>query len=564
MKTFSTNLLLLFFVCCSIPFSILAQSSDNQTSEKKIVITKRSVDAEGSEVIETIIKKGKAAEQFDVDKYVRENTKDDVTVDVRVVQNGTQDQIEVYGLNDNDNEDEQFDMDGDERGFLGVQIDSDEDNNMPGLQVEVIKCSAAAKAGLKTNDVILFLNGKQVNSWSDLTQMIRKAKPGDSLDIRYSRDGKEAFTTATLTTRDAADCNEKAEKKGFLGVQPGSSRSKTDDPGTYVNIVKNSAAEQAGLKNGDRIEKMNDTAINDWEDIQDFMDETQPRDKVTIVYSRNKQRLIADAVIGTQKDWDWDNWNTQNWDWKGLDVEVKDKEACLGVYTEAYAQDNAKGAKIQSFTDESAASEAKMEEGDVITAVNGKTVASHDDLWNAISQYKPGEKVKVEFLRADKNLSIDATLKACKDNSNKIILNETNGKGDNQNRQFFIWNWGTNEQNRIREHHVITIHKGEGDGEKVNATPNNNVATDRALKLDAFKVYPNPTQGQVTVEFKASAVPTIVALFDASGRQLFREELNSFNGDYMQQFDLNEYAKGNILVQVLQGNKVFSEQIIVN
>jgi hypothetical protein len=161
-------------------------------------------------------------------------------------------------------------------------------------------------------------------------------------------------------------------------------------------------------------------------------------------------------------------------------------------------------------------------------------------------------------------MSIDATLKACKDNSNKIILNETNGKGDNQNRQFFIWNWGTNEQNRIREHHVITIHKGEGDGEKVNAAPNNNVATDRALKLDAFKVFPNPTQGQITVEFRAPAVPTIVALFDASGRQLFREELNSFNGDYMQQFDLSEYAKGNILVQVLQGNKVFSDQIIVN
>ena len=34
--------------------------------DKKIVITKRSTDADGSEVTETIVKKGKAAENFDV------------------------------------------------------------------------------------------------------------------------------------------------------------------------------------------------------------------------------------------------------------------------------------------------------------------------------------------------------------------------------------------------------------------------------------------------------------------------------------------------------------------
>jgi hypothetical protein len=90
------------------------------------------------------------------------------------------------------------------------------------------------------------------------------------------------------------------------------------------------------------------------------------------------------------------------------------------------------------------------------------------------------------------------------------------------------------------------------------------VATDRSLSLESFQAYPNPTQGQVTIAFRAPAVPTVVSLFDLAGRQLFREELNAFNGDYVQQFDLSEYAKGNILIQVLQGNKIFTEQIIVN
>ena len=49
-----------------------------------------------------------------------------------------------------------------------------------------------------------------------------------------------------------------------------------------------------------------------------------------------------------------------------------------------------------------------------------------------------------------------------------------------------------------------------------------------------------------------------------SGKQLFREELNAFNGDYNQQFDLTAYAKGTIIIHVQQGEKVYTEQIIVN
>jgi hypothetical protein len=56
MKTLHTLLLLL--AICMLPHAALLAQSDNNESEKKIIITKRSVDADGSEIIETIIKKG--------------------------------------------------------------------------------------------------------------------------------------------------------------------------------------------------------------------------------------------------------------------------------------------------------------------------------------------------------------------------------------------------------------------------------------------------------------------------------------------------------------------------
>lgn len=555
------TLLLLLFAMCIIPQSALFAQSDNNEPEKKIIITKRSVDADGSEIIETIIKKGKAAAQFDVDQYMKENNKEGVTVQVQVVQNKSNDGNEEYGFNTH-NDDASFDLNGNESPFLGIEEDADEDENEPGLQVKVVKESAAAKAGLKTNDIILFLNGKQVNYWKDVTKLIRKGKPGDAMEIRYTRNGVETVTVATLGNRNTINMGTTTEKHGFLGVQP--AESEEAGPGTAVDIVKNAAAEKAGLKNGDRINKLNDTAIEDWEDISDFMAETKPGDKIAVAYTRNNKEAITEAVIGAQNDWDWENWNTKNWNWNGFDVNNKEKEACLGVYTATFATDDATGAQVENFTDESAARAAGMTEGDIITAINDKKVKTHDDLWNEIATYKAGNKVTVNYLRGNNIIRAEATLKACQDNSNKIILNETNEEGDNQSRQFMIWNWGTNEQDRMRERHVITIHKGEGDQEKAATAPNNNAATDRSLSLESFQAYPNPTQGQVTIAFRAPAVPTVVSLFDLAGRQLFREELNAFNGDYVQQFDLSEYAKGNILIQVLQGNKVFSEQIIVN
>ena len=59
-------------------------------------------------------------------------------------------------------------------------------------------------------------------------------------------------------------------------------------------------------------------------------------------------------------------------------------------------------------------------------------------------------------------------------------------------------------------------------------------------------------------------MPTTVALYDASGRVLFQQTLSNFNGDYNQRFDVGTYAKGVIVVRVLQGEKVFAKQLVVN
>lgn len=562
MKTLSTCLLLAMVAFFCFPTLASAQS---EKVERKIVITKHYVDKEGSEVSETIIKKGKAAENFNADSYIRENNSDSVFVEVKIVQNEDAKDESDSDANEDNSMQYRFsddDFDNNQRAMLGVEPYSNKNKDLPGVPVKVMRCAPAEKAGLQTGDKIVMLNGKQTNSWDDLVKILRKTKPGDQVVIQYNRNNTTRTTQANIESRDAVYEAQSKCKKGFLGVEPSDNRANKNTNGVAVNVIKNAAASKAGLENGDQILKLNQRSISTWDDLSEFMEGTKAGDQIEITYVRNGQVNTLRTIIGEEKSWDWDNWNTDNWNWEGFNVDVKEKDACLGVYTKDFKtgeNDVEGGALIQGFTDSSAAEVAKLQKGDIITAINAKNVQNQDDLWNEIAQYKEGDKVKIDFLRNGQKMQAEAVLKPCKDNSNKIVLDNTDEAGNSQRRQFMIWNWGPNEQTRMREMHVITIHKGEGDGQKVNPVPN-----DRVLKLDNFKAYPNPTSAQVTVAFRAPSAPTIVSLIDAAGRQLFREELNAFNGEYIQQFDLTEHAKGTVIIQVVQGDKVYSDQIIVN
>jgi len=72
---------------------------------------------------------------------------------------------------------------------LGLQIQDMEEGN--GVKVtDVDDESAAAKAGLKENDIITELDGKEVKDVDDLRSKIKDIKEGDVYKIKYKRDGK--------------------------------------------------------------------------------------------------------------------------------------------------------------------------------------------------------------------------------------------------------------------------------------------------------------------------------------------------------------------------------------
>ena len=86
-----------------------------------------------------------------------------------------------------------------------------------------------------------------------------------------------------------------------------------------------------------------------------------------------------------------------------IDKEKEDgHEVDLGTNTGIY---------IESVEEQSTAEELGLKKGDVVTAIDGKNVTKMAELQEALSQRRPGEKVKVTYVRNKKSYSETATLR---------------------------------------------------------------------------------------------------------------------------------------------------------
>jgi S1-C subfamily serine protease len=91
-------------------------------------------------------------------------------------------------------------MENSEFGWLGVYIQ----NITPGLQEamdldsdegvlidDVVEDSPAEEAGLMKGDIVLRYDGTVVESVTELTEMVRETEPGEEVEIKVNRDGRE-------------------------------------------------------------------------------------------------------------------------------------------------------------------------------------------------------------------------------------------------------------------------------------------------------------------------------------------------------------------------------------
>lgn len=89
-----------------------------------------------------------------------------------------------------------------ETAFLGVEGDFVETEGRAGaLITSVTPGTAADEAGIQVDDVIIFLDGVEIQGITDLAAQVRAHRPGDTVELILLRDGEEITMEVTLGVR---------------------------------------------------------------------------------------------------------------------------------------------------------------------------------------------------------------------------------------------------------------------------------------------------------------------------------------------------------------------------
>ena len=146
-----------------------------------------------------------------------------------------------------------------------------------------------------------------------------------------------------------------------------------------------------------------------------------------VVDDLKKYGTVQRAVIGIQGS-DVKNYVDAQKD-QGKDVDLGTME---GIY-------------VAKVIEESAAEEAGLKEGDVITAIDGKEVNKMADLQECLAKKRPGDKVSISYLRNKKKATKTVTLKNEQGNTQVVKKADLDVLGgnfraitDNQKQQFNI------------------------------------------------------------------------------------------------------------------------------
>ena len=91
-----------------------------------------------------------------------------------------------------------------EHAYLGVAIDDSTTGTTGARLAEVRTGTPAARAGLKSGDVITKFDNAGIGSADELRRLVDSKRPGDQVEVTVKRNGATKTVTVTLGTRPSA------------------------------------------------------------------------------------------------------------------------------------------------------------------------------------------------------------------------------------------------------------------------------------------------------------------------------------------------------------------------
>jgi len=270
-----------------------------------------------------------------------------------------------------------------------------------------------------------------------------------------------------------------------------------------------------------------------------------------------------------------------------------ENKAIMGIAVEN-AENNG-GAFISEVKANGGAANSDLFAKDVITKIDKASISNADELIKALAKYNPNDKVKVTFLRDDKQKTTKVVLGKrpvpAVDNKNayenistqedvKVVRLKQGDlekllNGEEITMPIAEKNMAATEQISIQldsnvgvdcpEFNVVITKLNQKDIEILSET-DTEIDIDRMTELEVINLnlYPNPNEGLFDLNFRlVEDQPVLVRIISLNGKEVYREDISNFEGTYANKINITENSAGVYVLQVVQGERMMSRKIII-
>jgi len=199
------------------------------------------------------------------------------------------------------------------RGWLGVLVQNVTPDMVKFFKLpdtsgaivsQVVKGSPADRAGIKEGDVIVEYDGKKVNSATDLPYLVAFTTPGETVNIKIVRDGREIIKHVTIGKKPKKIALER-EKESRLGITVTNITPyvkeeynlKIDNGVVITDVREGSIAYLSGLKKGDVIIEVNRKKVKDVADFNEKIKKALKKKIILFLINRRGNQIYLSISV---------------------------------------------------------------------------------------------------------------------------------------------------------------------------------------------------------------------------------------------------------------------------
>lgn len=331
--------------------------------------------------------------------------------------------------------------------------------------------------------------------------------------------------------------------------------------------MEGSAAEEAGLQDGDIILEIDGEKVSNHKDVAEAIRAHQIDDEVSIRYQREDKKEKTKATLrayepkgvieimgdgedirffGSDKMHKRMKWTT----------DLAERKVFLGI--EGTSREEG-GVAISKVFEASTAATLGLTEGDVLRSVNGESIDDIGHLVTVLNKMEPGEVVNISFERNGEGKEVSGEIKSFPEEMKREFHMEFEEVDDLEELADLESIIDSDHLREIEKRFVFRFEMEEVEPEEIRAL-NKKAGTaldeSNSLALDRFMISPNPSDGVFVIDGLPESEDDVqITVLDADGGKVMEKTLKMGAEGLLTRIDLTDQASGIYFISVQQNGK---------